>query len=64
MGVAISREEVATILRKLKFSFTQDKDEFLVTPPEYRFDITIEEDLVEEVIRSVSYTHLTLPTKA
>lgn len=58
MGVAISREEVAAILKKLKFSFTQDKDEFLVTPPEYRFDITIEEDLVEEVIRLFGYNNI------
>ena len=58
MGVAISSKEVSIILKKLKFSFEQDKDEFLVTPPECRFDIFIEEDLVEEVIRLFGYNNI------
>ncbi len=58
MGVAISSKKVSNILNKLKFTFTQDKDEFLVTPPEYRFDISIEEDLVEEVIRLFGYNNI------
>ena len=29
-----------------------------VTPPPYRFDLTIEEDLIEEVVRIVGYNHL------
>jgi len=29
-----------------------------VTPPSYRFDLQIEEDLIEEVVRMVGYNHL------
>lgn len=51
IGVKISAEEIAQIFTRLGLEFTHDGDVFAVTPPPYRFDIEIEEDLIEEVAR-------------
>jgi len=51
IGVAIGAEETAQIFTRLGLTFTYDGDTFAVTPPPYRFDIEIEEDLIEEVAR-------------
>ncbi len=55
IGVAIEASEMAGIFTRLNFGFTQqgsgDDAAFVVTPPSYRFDIAIEEDLIEEVAR-------------
>ena len=51
IGVAISADEIAQIFTRLGLPFDREGDDFLVTPPPYRFDIEIEEDLIEEVAR-------------
>jgi phenylalanyl-tRNA synthetase beta chain len=51
IGVTIGAEEIAQIFTRLGLTFTHDGDTFAVTPPPYRFDIEIEEDLIEEVAR-------------
>ncbi|MDP9157382.1 MAG: phenylalanine--tRNA ligase subunit beta [Pseudomonadota bacterium] len=51
IGVKISAEEIAQIFTRLGLEFTHDGDVFAVMPPPYRFDIEIEEDLIEEVAR-------------
>ncbi|MDE1183825.1 phenylalanine--tRNA ligase subunit beta [Paraburkholderia sp.] len=52
IGVAISADEIAQIFTRLGLSFERDGDtSFSVTPPSFRFDIEIEEDLIEEVAR-------------
>ncbi len=55
IGVAIEASEMAGIFTRLNFGFVQQGSgyaaSFLVTPPSYRFDIAIEEDLIEEVAR-------------
>ncbi|MGS1028769.1 phenylalanine--tRNA ligase subunit beta [Burkholderia glumae] len=51
IGVAIGADEIAAIFTRLGLSFERDGDTFLVTPPPHRFDIEIEEDLIEEVAR-------------
>ncbi|MGA2551829.1 MAG: phenylalanine--tRNA ligase subunit beta [Burkholderiaceae bacterium] len=51
MGIAVSALEIAQIFRRLNFSFVEEPDAFVVTAPSYRFDIAIEEDLIEEVAR-------------
>lgn len=51
IGVEIGAEEIAQIFTRLNLAFERDGDTFRVTPPPYRFDIEIEEDLIEEVAR-------------
>ncbi len=55
IGVEISSEEISTIFRRLGFASQRGghpgEESFEVTPPSYRFDIAIEEDLIEEVAR-------------
>jgi phenylalanyl-tRNA synthetase beta chain len=53
IGVRIEADEIARIFARLNLAFERsaDGDTFTVTPPSYRFDIEIEEDLIEEVAR-------------
>lgn len=51
LGVPVTREQVATIFGSLGLDYAVEGDDFIVTPPSYRFDLEIEEDLIEEVAR-------------
>lgn len=51
IGVTIDADEIAGIFTRLGLPFERDGDVFSVTPPSHRFDIEIEEDLIEEVAR-------------
>jgi phenylalanyl-tRNA synthetase beta chain len=51
LGIDVDSKEIDTVFRRLGFSFRNDKDSFTVNPPSYRFDLEIEEDLIEEVAR-------------
>jgi phenylalanyl-tRNA synthetase beta chain len=64
LGVRLDGVQASEILRRLRFEFTAAGGEFRVTPPSYRFDIAIEEDLVEELARIHGYEKIpaTLPT--
>ncbi|MCD6025506.1 MAG: phenylalanine--tRNA ligase subunit beta [Solimicrobium sp.] len=58
IGVVLSGTQIADIFQRLGLAFIQEADGFLVTPPSYRFDIEIEEDLIEEVARVYGYEHI------
>ena len=47
----MSKNDIKKTLNSLEFTIEESDEVFLVTPPSYRFDINIEEDLIEEVIR-------------
>ncbi|MCC6197268.1 MAG: phenylalanine--tRNA ligase subunit beta [Burkholderiales bacterium] len=51
LGVAIADDVIADVFTRLGLPFTRERDAFVVTPPPRRFDLAIEEDLVEEVAR-------------
>lgn len=51
IGVPVHADEMAQIFKRLGLAFEFDGDVFSVTPPPHRFDIEIEEDLIEEVAR-------------
>ena len=51
LGIPVSAKEMAAIFKRLRLPFTKKGDCFTVTPPSYRFDLEIEEDLIEEVAR-------------
>lgn len=55
IGVDISEDQMAKCFADLGFSFVKEDGAFLITPPSYRFDIEIEEDLIEEIARLVGY---------
>ncbi|WLR50165.1 phenylalanine--tRNA ligase subunit beta [Bacillus tianshenii] len=63
LGTALSTSEVAAIFDRLQFEYNEDNGTFTVTVPSRRWDITIEEDLIEEVARLYGYDNLpiTLP---
>jgi phenylalanyl-tRNA synthetase beta chain len=58
IGAQIAASEMAAIFTRLQFTFTQTADAFVVTPPAWRFDIEIEEDLIEEVARIWGFDNL------
>jgi phenylalanyl-tRNA synthetase beta chain len=62
LGWSFDADAVAVIFQKLGFAFTRDGDDFTVTPPSYRFDLTLEEDFIEEVARIHGYDNIPLPT--
>lgn len=58
LGIALEEKKVAQLLSQLGFVFSIDNSVFTVTPPSYRFDIAIEEDLIEEIARLHGYDHI------
>lgn len=65
LGIQLDAKVVAEIFRKLGFDFQQSDSGFTVTPPSYRFDIAIEEDLIEEVARLHGYDNIpAIPPRA
>jgi phenylalanyl-tRNA synthetase beta chain len=65
LGIALESDAIASILSRLGMAFEQQGEAFSVTPPSYRFDIAIEEDLIEEVARVHGYENIpAVPTQA
>ena len=58
IGVPIPAEEMADIFTRLALPFVRNAESFTVTPPSYRFDIEIEEDLIEEVARVYGFERI------
>ncbi|MEB1807732.1 MAG: phenylalanine--tRNA ligase subunit beta [Bacillaceae bacterium] len=63
LGTSLTTEDIAKIFDRLQFSYVQNGEVFDVTAPTRRNDISITEDLVEEVARLFGYDHIptTLP---
>ena len=47
--------EVANVFDKLKFDYQIEQDQFIVSIPDRRLDLTVKEDLIEEVGRIIGY---------
>lgn len=58
LGASYDRVAVEEVFRKLDLPFEVAGDTFTVTPPFERTDLSIPEDLVEEVGRIVGYAHI------
>ncbi len=58
IGMPVTQAQCADVMRRLGFASSQGAGTITVTPPSWRFDLTIEEDLIEEVIRVLGYGQL------
>jgi phenylalanyl-tRNA synthetase beta chain len=58
LGISVSDAEIAAIFSRLGLASASTADGFDVTPPSYRFDIAIEEDLIEEIARIHGYERI------
>ncbi len=58
IGMPLTQAQCADALRRLGLPVTEGEGTLTVTPPSYRFDLQIEEDLIEEVVRMVGYQQL------
>ena len=58
IGMPVTQEECAGVMKRLGLSYTEGEGTVTVTPPSWRFDLQIEEDLIEEVIRVLGFGRL------
>ena len=63
IGITIDTEVMTRILTQLGFIVEQQEEILSCTPPSYRFDMSIKEDLIEEIARIYGYDNIpsTLP---
>ena len=64
LGIVVADAEVERILRALGMQVAASADGWSVVPPTRRFDIAIEEDLIEEVARIHGYDAIPTTTPA
>lgn len=58
LGISPSNEEIACMFHGLGMQVAEIAEGWEIIPPGFRFDITIEEDLLEEIGRIVGYNNL------
>ena len=58
IGMPLTQAQCADALSRLQLPLTQGEGTITVMSPPHRFDLQIEEDLIEEVIRMVGYQQL------
>ena len=58
IGMELTQQQCADALRGLGLAVQEGAGEVTVTPPSYRFDLRLEEDLIEEVARVIGYHKL------
>jgi phenylalanyl-tRNA synthetase beta chain len=58
LGIALPDERIEVMLKSLGLQVERVAEGFRVTPPSFRFDIEIEEDLIEEIARIHGYDNI------
>ena len=58
IGMVLTQQQCADALRSLSLPVVEGEGTVTVTPPSFRFDLQIEEDLIEEVARVIGYENL------
>jgi phenylalanyl-tRNA synthetase beta chain len=61
LGIVLTADQIEKLMSGLGFTYQRAGDEFIVTPPSHRFDIEIEEDLIEEIARLHGYDNIPSP---
>ena len=61
LGIDLGAAQVEKLIAGLGFAYVREGDRLVVTPPAYRFDIAIEEDLIEEIARLHGYDNIPAP---
>ena len=58
IGMPLTQAQCLDALQRLGLQVSEGEGTLTVVPPSYRFDLQIEEDLIEEVVRMVGYNAL------
>jgi phenylalanyl-tRNA synthetase beta chain len=58
LGIELEQDEIIDILTRLGMEVKSFKDHWMVKPPSFRFDIEIEADLLEELVRIHGYNNI------
>ena len=58
LGITLDDNQITNLLKRLQFEFTENGGDYLVTPPSFRFDLSIEADLIEELARLHGYDNI------
>jgi phenylalanyl-tRNA synthetase beta chain len=58
IGMPLTQAQCADALRRLALPVEEGDGRLIVTPPPHRFDLQIEEDLIEEIARLIGYNQL------
>src|SRR5690606_19066103 len=58
LGLPLEKTEVEDIFTRLGLAYRCEGEDFIVEPPSYRFDLVIEEDLIEEVARIYGFERI------
>ena len=58
IGMPVTQAQCGGVMQRLGLTYTEAPGVLMVTPPSWRFDVQIEEDLIEEVIRVIGFNSL------
>jgi len=58
LGIQVSQADVEQTFSRLGLTYSVKDAVFMVDPPSYRFDIQIEEDLIEEIARIIGFENI------
>ncbi|MCK2125321.1 phenylalanine--tRNA ligase subunit beta [Thauera aromatica] len=58
LGITLTDDAICVLLQRVHLQVARAGEDFLVTPPSWRFDIEIEEDLIEELARLHGYDNI------
>jgi phenylalanyl-tRNA synthetase beta chain len=58
LGIALDNRQITALLERLRFETSVKGEDFHVVPPSFRFDLSIEVDLIEELARLYGYDNI------
>lgn len=61
LGIDLADAQIEKLIAGLGFPCVREGEALVVTPPAYRYDIAIEEDLIEEIARLHGYDNIPAP---